>query len=327
MAGSGSKKIATPRGSAIASSRDDKSEAVNFIPTGESVIDTQSVVGDLGRTYHGYKEGKYFLPNDAAEQDRLDFQYAALKLLMGGKLFFAPVTDPKHALDVATGTGIWAVELAEQFPACQITGTDLSSIQPGNAPPNVVFVKDDAEEDWLFLHQFDFVHLRLVTFCFNDPRKVMREAFKSMNSGAWLEYQDADISNIYLDGKKAESDRAFPRYTKTLIEGAKILVGRDVAVVPKYKEWMEEVGFINVQEQKLMLPANPWSEDPTERLVGTYIQRNYINGALQAPWKMLRAATASDEEAEQLIARTKEELLNTENRYHITLHIVYGQKP
>jgi hypothetical protein len=34
------------------------------VPTGESVIDTAAVFDDSGRSFHGYKEGKYFLPND-----------------------------------------------------------------------------------------------------------------------------------------------------------------------------------------------------------------------------------------------------------------------
>jgi hypothetical protein len=35
------------------------------ISSGDSVLEAESVVGDYGRTYHGYKEGKYLLPNDA----------------------------------------------------------------------------------------------------------------------------------------------------------------------------------------------------------------------------------------------------------------------
>lgn len=33
--------------------------------SGASVVEPNSVVEDNGRTYHGYKEGKYYLPNDA----------------------------------------------------------------------------------------------------------------------------------------------------------------------------------------------------------------------------------------------------------------------
>lgn len=34
-------------------------------PTGASVVEPESVVGESGRSYHGYKEGRYLLPNDA----------------------------------------------------------------------------------------------------------------------------------------------------------------------------------------------------------------------------------------------------------------------
>jgi hypothetical protein len=34
------------------------------IPSGCSVLDVESITGDFGRTYHGYKEGKYLFPND-----------------------------------------------------------------------------------------------------------------------------------------------------------------------------------------------------------------------------------------------------------------------
>lgn len=35
------------------------------VPTGQSVLDADHVVEDFGRTYHGYKAGKYLIPNDA----------------------------------------------------------------------------------------------------------------------------------------------------------------------------------------------------------------------------------------------------------------------
>ncbi|KAH8668802.1 S-adenosyl-L-methionine-dependent methyltransferase [Xylariales sp. PMI_506] len=304
---------------------DPRPGAPAHIPTGDSVIDSQSVVGDFGRTYHGYKEGKYLLPNDAAEQDRLDFQYTAISILMGGKLFFAPLTNPKHALDVATGTGIWAVEFAERFPDCDIIGTDLSAIQPGNAPPNVTFLKDDAEGEWLFPNKFDYIHLRLVFTCFNDPKKMMQEAFNSMNSGGWLEYQDGE-PQYFRDGGD-DGDLAFQRMAQAGVRGAKLLAGRDIEVACKYKTWMEEVGFINVRELKLRLPVSPWSADPREKLVGSYMQRNYLDGSLLAIWKMLKAGGSSEEEAERVIEDSKRELMDMNKRIYSFIYVVYGQKP
>lgn len=34
-------------------------------PTGSTIVEPDSVFDDSGRSFHGYKEGKYFLPNDA----------------------------------------------------------------------------------------------------------------------------------------------------------------------------------------------------------------------------------------------------------------------
>lgn len=34
------------------------------VRTGGSILETDSVIGQFGRSYHGYKEGKYLLPND-----------------------------------------------------------------------------------------------------------------------------------------------------------------------------------------------------------------------------------------------------------------------
>jgi hypothetical protein len=90
-----------------------------------------------GRRYHKYKEGckitlllsvlsysfichrliiaAYVFPNDVMESDRLDLQYEALKLVHGGKIYFAPLTDPKRILDVGTGTGAWAIEMGESL--------------------------------------------------------------------------------------------------------------------------------------------------------------------------------------------------------------------
>jgi methylase of polypeptide subunit release factors len=53
-------------------------------------------------------------------------------MLLGGKLYLAPLEEDKiqRILDIGTGTGIWAIEMAEQFPQAAVIGTDLSPIQP-----------------------------------------------------------------------------------------------------------------------------------------------------------------------------------------------------
>lgn len=42
--------------------------------SGQSVYDAESVVGESGNLYHGYKQGKYFLPNDAVRTPPWNWQ-------------------------------------------------------------------------------------------------------------------------------------------------------------------------------------------------------------------------------------------------------------
>ncbi|KAI4208406.1 MAG: hypothetical protein LQ348_000172 [Seirophora lacunosa] len=83
-----------------------------------------------GRRYHAYKAGSYPLPNDEPELERIDIKHHVTLLLSAGNLHLAPLVNPKRILDIGTGTGIWAIEMAEQYPQAQVIGTDLSPVQP-----------------------------------------------------------------------------------------------------------------------------------------------------------------------------------------------------
>ena len=60
----------------------------------------------------------------------LDLQHHLCKLTLHGRSHLAPLRNPKNVLDFGTGTGIWAIEFAEEFPDANVLGTDLSPIQP-----------------------------------------------------------------------------------------------------------------------------------------------------------------------------------------------------
>ena len=39
---------------------------------------------------------------------------------LGHNLYTAPIQDPKRALDIGTGTGIWAIEFGDKWPKAEV---------------------------------------------------------------------------------------------------------------------------------------------------------------------------------------------------------------
>lgn len=88
---------------------------------GDTIGDPVSVKDEKGRVWQNYRPDKYFLPNDAIEQDRLDFAHRGfclqLQSLQDPKtrsldpqdvLHLAPLQgEPARVLDIGTGTGKW----------------------------------------------------------------------------------------------------------------------------------------------------------------------------------------------------------------------------
>jgi len=117
----------------------------------------------FNRRYHAFNESSYWLPNDDEEIGRLELQHTIWRLCLNGRLHIAPIAQDVHrVIDLGTGTGKWAIEFADLHPSAEVIGTDLSPIQPLSMPPNCRFIVENMEDDWVWEHQFDYVHSRML---------------------------------------------------------------------------------------------------------------------------------------------------------------------
>ena len=78
----------------------------------------------------------------------MDVEHHNQLLQLNGKLHMCPLDKPLEILDIGCGTGIWAMDIADEYPTCQVIGTDLSPIQPTWVPTNCRFEPDDFELEW-----------------------------------------------------------------------------------------------------------------------------------------------------------------------------------
>ena len=219
-----------------------------------------------GRRYHAYKSGQYFFPNDESELERMDIEHHNQGLQLGA-LHLAALHTPQEILDLGTGSGIWAIDMTDKYPSAVVIGTDLSPVQPTLVPPNVRFEVDDFEEEWTFERdRFDLVHARFLMSSASDYPRLYKQAFDAIKPGGFLEISDMECGT-YSDDGTFLSDTASVKWWR-LMEEASAKIGHLVPKVEQHKKWMEEVGFVDVEERILKRPTNDWPKDPRMKEIG-----------------------------------------------------------
>jgi len=247
---------------------------------------------------------------------------------MDEHLFLAPDGDtPERIIDVGTGTGIWAIDVANKFNDTQVIGTDLSSIQPPVGMGNLVFDIDDAESEWVYPdNHFDLVHGRCLAGGIDDWPKLFAQAYRHTKPGGWVEFHDC-IPDCLTDDDSLPFDTPLAVWCRE-IGGAARSVGKAWDVTPFLKSYMEGAGYVNVQEVRLKIPLNSWPKDRKLKDMGKLMLLSMLD-ALEG-FSMALFTRVLGWTAERVNAFLEEVAKDLRNRkYHIYTYccIVYGQKP
>ncbi|APA16307.1 hypothetical protein sscle_16g110770 [Sclerotinia sclerotiorum 1980 UF-70] len=279
-----------------------------------------------GRRYHAYRDGKYLMPNDDDEQDRMDLLHHVFNLVLDGKLYLAPIEDPQRVLDVGTGTGIWAIDFADQYPSSHVVGCDLSPIQPGWIPPNLEFEIDDVEDTWRYSQKFDFIHIRSLGGSIASWPHLLQQAFDNLNEGGYIELVDFEYHG-YSDDGTGDLAPSFQKWQAGLDEASK-LFGRDLNVAMKFKDWLDEAGFEAVVERHWKLPMAPWARDRRNKEIGLYMQQNMLDATVAYGMAhFTRILGWTPEEYQVLAAGVRNEFKDSRVHNWCNMYIVYGCKP
>ncbi|KAA8913405.1 S-adenosyl-L-methionine-dependent methyltransferase [Sphaerosporella brunnea] len=225
-----------------------------------------------GRRYHAYfGVDKNVMPTDEddaqKEQDRLDLNHEVLLQQLEGELHKAPLKEPNRILDVGTGTGIWAIDMADKYPSAEVIGIDLSPIQPGWVPPNCKFEVDDAELDWTYASDsFDFIHCRNLHQGISKWPDVLTQAYRCLKSGAYIELSEAQ-SICRSDDGSMKDDNACKRYFDHLVDAMQKM-GRPVLADGELEQRLQKAGFTEIKTYSYKQVWGPWPKDPRMKKIG-----------------------------------------------------------
>ncbi|KAL3298919.1 methyltransferase [Colletotrichum asianum] len=283
-----------------------------------------------GRSYHTYKDGKHAWPNDAEENERLDMQNEICFLTFHNKLGFAPPCDPDakvgRVLDLGTGTGLWAIEYADEHPDAEVLGVDLSPIQPRDVPPNLKFEVDDVEEDWLYSQKFDYIHLRFLNGSIADWKKLFKKAYDFTKPGGYFELQENDFLFASDDGTLSP-EKPLAKFS-SLVREACVKFGRQFIDVPLMEDMMKQVGFQDVALQRFKWPSNPWPKGPHYKKIGEWNYHNFVAAAeALAMGPLTRAHGYTKEEVDVFLIDVRKNMRDPKIHSYLTIYTLVGRKP
>ncbi|KAK5657475.1 hypothetical protein OQA88_3047 [Cercophora sp. LCS_1] len=315
------------------------SDADSVHGDGDSVLEsTASLTSSIfnyrkvhGRTFQNFKDAEYWGPNDDKQNDALDLHHHMTLLLHDDKLYLAPVENAQSVLDVGTGTGIWAIDFADQHPSAEVIGTDLSPIQPSWTPPNCKFELDDASLDWTYAdNSFDFIHIRYLLGSIPDWQKLYQQAFRCLKPGGWIEHTDSDV-RIQADDGSLPKDNVF-RTWEQFFRDAGDKIGRTFNVTENDKQvdWATEAGFdpATITLRKHKVPFGSWPAERKLKTIGVYNLTATVEG-LEGYGLFVGTQVLGWDLAELhvLLAKMRSALLNSNYHVYNSGATLYAQKP
>ena len=286
-----------------------------------------------GRSFQSAREeSAYMLPNDTAEQLRLNRQHRIMTMLLDDQLAAAPFGDssPRTVLDLCTGTGVWALEYAALHPEAQVLGVDLSQIQPtAGIPPNVSWAAADVQAPdgapWLPGRAFDYVHARFVWTFVRDMRAFLRGVWDHLEPGGWYEGFDSIPAASSFDGSSAGS--ATEKIVGLIAAGVGGM-GVDAMATARIADILREEGFVGVRERRFPAPYGEWPSDARYKTFGAHWRDETLDGMGSFKGHMLAKLDMPEAELDALVERSSAEI-NDPRNFHLywTITSVCGQKP
>ncbi|OAQ59031.1 UMTA methyltransferase family protein [Pochonia chlamydosporia 170] len=283
----------------------------------EEVFEFETI---YNREYHVYfQNGKYPYPSDDREKERQTDFHRHIKAYLAGEgpygdhgLFSAPFNTRNGAniLDIATGTGKWAIDMGDKFPEATITGIDLSPIQLEYVPLNVNFVIDDVELSWDDPARYDYVHCRHVGGCMQNFSLLIKRIYEHLKSEGWVEFHELSMEFMSTDNNKAGVGEELSELIRILNDACSKM-GRILYPMQDLESRLSEAGFKQIQRRDFWLPVGDWPDNERDRNIGLAV-KDYL-------WEGLEAITAvplrghlqlSKEETELLCAGARKDLID-----------------
>ena len=142
-----------------------------------------------------------------------------------------------------------------------------------------------------------------------------------------MELQDYGLPVKSADNTHLGTDLL--RWGELLCEAARAFdrpMGSDVS--DKYVQWMQDAGFVDIQQRMFMWPSNAWPKDPFMKELGRWNQINILDGLEGFCLALLtRGLGWKKEEVDIFVARVSRDLRDRRIHAYFPMPVTFGRKP
>jgi SAM-dependent methyltransferase len=260
----------------------------------------------------------YLLPKDLGETNRLDFQHYMLRYALKGN-YAAPLDDPRDILDVGSGTGRWAVEMAQQFRAARVVGMDVAPPPMDAAaaadvrPANFSFAQGNALERVPFPDDsFDFVHQRFLTLAIPAARwpGVVAELLRVTRPGGWVEL---------VETAPPMGAPAIDQLARWGIELTRRR-GIDISLMARIGDLLRDGGAMQVTARAINIPVGK----PNGR-IGAMAAVDYLSALAAVRGPVTKLGIVDEATYDAMMARGRQEF--DQGAFIQPVYLAFGRRP
>lgn len=156
-----------------------------------------------------------------------------------------------RVLDLGTGVGAMAAELARRYPGISLTGVDISAAQLARARalhPIANYVEANAEKLPFSDGSFDRVHASWVLEHVSRPVSVLAEVKRVLARGGIAHFTEVDNATLRVEPPLPELTDTFDA-----LNAAQLAAGGDPFIGRRLAELARAAGFRRVETREVLL--------------------------------------------------------------------------
>jgi SAM-dependent methyltransferase len=212
--------------------------------------------GPSGGTTGGGRYGEaVFRPEQAGEDERIDFGALAYDDMTMARLRALGAGPQWHCLDVGAGTGTVSRRLLDEAGVASVLAVDRDVRFLTERPaPGLSVLEADITAPGFDPGRFRLVHARFVLMHLPDRERLIGTLAELVAPGGVLVLSDA----VDLTSARAP-DTPFTEVMRAMWQGLRDSIGTDVSWVPSYPQLLRRAGLVSVAAEIHVPPLQPGS--------------------------------------------------------------------